>query len=40
MARAFNDGIVKGQEPRSKDNTTPTAIAVFAKVFAAAYNAS
>lgn len=40
MAKAFNDGIVKGQEPRSKDNTTPTSIEVFAKVFAAVYNAS
>jgi uncharacterized protein YbjT (DUF2867 family) len=40
MARALNEGIVARQEPRSKDNTTPTSIEVFAKVFAAAYNAS
>jgi uncharacterized protein YbjT (DUF2867 family) len=40
MGRALNDGIVTAQEPRSKDNTTPTSIEDFSKVFAAVYNAS
>jgi uncharacterized protein YbjT (DUF2867 family) len=40
MGKAFNDGIVKAQESRSKDNTTPTSIESFGKVFGAVYNAS
>lgn len=39
MAKAFNDGIIKGVEARSGENTTPTSLEDFAGVFAAAYNA-
>jgi uncharacterized protein YbjT (DUF2867 family) len=40
MAKAFNEGLLRGEEARSADNTTPTSIEEFAKTFAAVYNAS
>ena len=40
MAKAFNEGIVKGLEERNQDNTTPTTLEDMGKIFAMAYNAS
>jgi uncharacterized protein YbjT (DUF2867 family) len=40
MGRAFNEGIVEALEKRSKENTTPTSMEDFSKVFAAVYSAS
>jgi nucleoside-diphosphate-sugar epimerase len=38
MARGFNDGVIKAQEPRSAENTTPTELERFAQeVFAPAF---
>jgi uncharacterized protein YbjT (DUF2867 family) len=37
LYRALNDGLVKPTAPRSAENTTPTSIEEFARVFAAVY---
>ena len=39
MSKGFNDAVIRGQESRSKENTTETAIEEFADVFAAVYKA-
>jgi uncharacterized protein YbjT (DUF2867 family) len=38
MYRAINDGLIVPEEERSAENTTPTTIEEFAKVFAQVYN--
>jgi uncharacterized protein YbjT (DUF2867 family) len=40
MTRALNDGLFAVSIPRTKENTTPTALESFADLFAAAYRAS
>jgi len=40
MARGFNEGIILPEEPRSRENTTPTSIEDFAPMWAAAFRAS
>jgi hypothetical protein len=37
LYRALNEGLVKPTAPRSAENTTPTSIEEFARVFAAVY---
>jgi uncharacterized protein YbjT (DUF2867 family) len=39
MSRAFNDGLLTFNRPRTKENTTPTSIEEFADTFAQAYRA-
>ncbi len=38
LYRAMNDGLLRPATPRSAENTTPTSIEDFARVFAAVYN--
>ncbi len=40
MYRGFNDGTIRPREARSAQNTTPTTLEEFSKVFAAAYQAA
>ncbi len=37
MNKGFNDGHIKGEEPRSAENTTQTSVEDFSQVFAAAF---
>jgi hypothetical protein len=38
MNKGFNDGFIKGEEPRTAENTTKTSLEDFSKVFAAAFS--